>query len=134
MMQNPVMLKIMGAKQILELTNRIAHLAGIDRDFNLKPMSNDVTGEDEKKQAADQLKQLLDTVSKMVDQKMMGDLAPLLKMVKESEAVISLIIHTLNIPKDLVDQTLATVDKPQPPQQPNPQNAPPPAPAGSPAQ
>jgi hypothetical protein len=129
MMQNSALLQIIGPKQILDLTNRIAHMAGVDRDFILRPVGPLLSPEEQKQQAEAQLKQTIDLISRVVDQKLMKDITPMLQMLKESEAVISLLVHTLNIPKELIDQTLATVDKPQQPNQ-QPNNAPAPAPSG----
>jgi len=115
LIQNPVTVKALGARQILDYATRIAHLAGVDRDFILRPMpGSDMTPEQEKAQAQKQMEQLLALVDKRIDAKLIQDLEPLLKEVKQIQTELAALYRHLGA---------APLQPPTPPQ--TPQNVPP---------
>src|SRR6185436_6438557 len=57
-LNNPVVQMALGPKQMVEIANQIAKLAGLHLDADLR----DMTAENQKKQASDLLKQAVDAV------------------------------------------------------------------------
>lgn len=95
LINNPVTLQALGADQILQIAETIAHLAGVDRDFKLHAKPTD-TPEEAKKKAADQLKQLIDTISKVVDEKLKVDLVPIMQEIKTLGTDVAVVMHATN--------------------------------------
>ena len=97
LVQNEMMAQALGARQILEYATRIAHLAGCDRDFVLTPVAENVTPEDQKKEAQKQLEQLLAIVDKRIDAKLISDLEPLMKEVKMIQTEVAVLYRALQL-------------------------------------
>jgi hypothetical protein len=124
LVQNPLTAQALGARQILDYATRIAHLAGVDRDFVLRPVTG--TPEDQKKQAEEQLQALL----AIVDKKIIADFEPLFKEVKQIQTEVAALYRVANIAPPPQNQPGGA---PPPTEQPGPPNAAPP-PGGAPGQ
>ena len=96
LLRNPITLQALGADQIIQIAEKIAHLAGVDRDFHLhaKPVT---TPDEQKQQAAQQLQQVIELVMKLVDKKMMQDLEPVLKEVKTIQTEVAALAHIAGV-------------------------------------
>lgn len=97
MMGNPITAQAITGAQALEWANKIGQLAGIPRDFKLKDLTPVASPEQQQQQAQEQLKQVVDAVLAQVDQKLQGDLKPLLDKVTEQGTEIGLIFKALGL-------------------------------------
>lgn len=77
-----------GADQFIDIANAIGRLAGLPRDFKLKNVSPNLTDEQRKQQAQEELKAVTGMVLQEVEKKMQQDLEPLLEITKQNTEAI----------------------------------------------
>lgn len=111
---NPKILEGLGVDQVIEIANKIGQKTGFfDRDFRLfsKPVG---TPEDQKAQAAKEMKILGALVSKIVDSKLKVDLMPILKEVSTLQRDIAVVMHaTGTVPQPPPNAPIPTQPAPQ---------------------
>jgi hypothetical protein len=109
LLSNPITGPAIGAKQALELANRIANLAGIDRDFKLYV---DGDSQQQAAQAQEQLKQVVTTVLENVKQsedalrqEIGGAIKPLAEKVLATEQAVGQIVQGVRAVSEQIGQT-----------------------------
>lgn len=113
LLNNPITAQAIGSEQAIAFTNEICKLAGLPRDLKFRDMTpqggspQDQQAAEQEQQAAaqEQLKQVLDTVMKMVKGELSHDLKPIMDSIKQTtdatkmnSAQINLLFRALNLP------------------------------------
>ncbi len=111
-MANPMLATAIGPDQAIFWANHIAHLAGVDRDMNLRNVGG--TPEAQQAQAQEQLKQVIEIVMKQVDGQMQKALTPMLEELNTIKTEVGMLMQLTGAA----------------PPHPNDPSQPPPAPAG----
>lgn len=99
LLSNPITAQALGPDQALEWANQISQMMGFPKDFKLRNMAPQATAEQQRAEAQEQLKQVLDLVLKTVDSQMTKDLKPLLDEVKRHQTEISILFKAMQLPQ-----------------------------------
>jgi hypothetical protein len=90
-MNNPITAAAVGPDQAIAMLNAIGYYAGLPRDFKLRNTGK--TPEEEKAQAQQELKQVVEVVLQQVDQHIMKAITPLLQEVKNLNQEVALLMR-----------------------------------------
>ena len=91
MMSNPITAQAIGPDQALDMANRIAHFAGVDRDFKLRNVGG--SPEQQQAEAQEQLKQVIQIVLKQTEEQMKVAITPVLEELKEMQTEIGMLMQ-----------------------------------------
>lgn len=94
-MSNPITAQAIGPDQALDMANRIAHLAGVDRDFKLQNVGG--SPEQQQAQAQEQLKQVVQMVLQQSQEQLVKAITPIVTEMKEMQTEIATLMRVTGI-------------------------------------
>lgn len=109
LLSNPMTAAAIGPDQAIDWANKIARFAGLPRDEKLRNINPNLTEEQRKQQAQEQLAQVVEIVQKQVEGTLQKAMTPLLEKVARHDQEMGLVMQSLNQINEMAGRAPAQV-------------------------